>query len=385
MMRIGGAVLFWIAVALIQKFNWDLGIYKALVMAVLLGALPVAAIAARDRARTGSDKAPGLLVGAVAALLLLQTGYALKETRHPGLIDTATTTLAATETLAAGANPYAARLDASAATQLGDERFAGYKYLPMTIAGYAPLGAALGERGVVLTNLLLHLATVWLVFRLAGEMAGPGAGWLAALLYLSLPMVPFQLFAKGVVDPVAVVPLLAALLLVERNAAAAGLCVGLSLSAKLLPGALLLPCCLPAASRARLAYTLGIAVGLVPILPFVIADPRALFDNIVVFNLLRPADSTSWLFFAPAWFATLAHLALAGLLIASLVRIWRRPPALALRCGLGAALILATILAGPVAHHNYQLWWLPLMAALIGAVIGRRRTDFAGTADKARG
>jgi uncharacterized membrane protein len=165
------------------------------------------------------------------------------------------------------------------------------------------------------------------------------------------------------------VPLLAALLLVERNGALAGLCVGLSISAKLLPGALFLPCCLPAAPRARLGYGIGVAAGVLPILPFLMAEPRALLDNIVIFNLLRPADSTSWLFFAPPALATLAHLALGALLIASIVGVWRGAPRLAARCGLGATLILATLLAGPIAHHNYQLWWLPLMAALLGAAI----------------
>ena len=40
-----------------------------------------------------------------------------------------------------------------------------------------------------------------------------------------------------------------------------------------------------------------------------------------------------------------------------------------MRTGLGIALILATILAGPAAHHNYQLWWLPLAAAMLGAAL----------------
>jgi hypothetical protein len=372
MMRIAAAALFWIAIALIQKFNWDLGLYKAIAMAAVLAALPFATTLARARARRPAGAASRLVIGASLALLALQVGYALKEMRHPGLIDAATSTLAARETLAAGMNPYAVPLDASGAAQLGSTDFAGYKYLPMTIAAYAPLGAALGERGIVLTNLLLHLATLWLVFRLASDMAGSAAAWRAGLLYLSLPMVPFQLFAKGIVDPVAIVPMLAALLLVARHAALAGLCIGLSLAAKLLPGALVLLCCLPDGRRARLGYALGVAVGLLPILPFLMADPRALFDNIVLFNLLRPADSTSWLFFVPPMFGTLAHLALATFLIASLIRVWRRAPPLAARSGLGAALILATILAGPIAHHNYQLWWLPLMAAVLGAALAPR-------------
>ena len=256
--------------------------------------------------------------------------------------------------------------EAAAATH--DARFAGYKYLPVTLAAYLPLGGALGPRGIVLTNLLLQLAVVALVFRLGAAMASPSAGWLAVLLYLSLPMVPFQLFAKGALDLVAVVPLLAALLLVKRNPALAGLCVGLSLAAKLLPGALLVPCLLPGRPRDRLLYAAGIAVGLLPVVPFAIWSPGALFDNIALFNLVRPADSTSWLFAAPGA-RPAAGAAMALLYLAAAADVWLRPPALARRCGIAVALMIASLIAAPAVHHNYQLWWLPLACALLGAAL----------------
>ena len=375
-MKLAAAAAFWIAVALLQKLNWDLGGYKALVLLALLAATPFA-IAAAARRQPGERRPSRAALLALATLLALQTGYALKELRHPSLIDAATTTLAAQAVLRKGGDPYAAPLDAAARSQTGTARFAGYKYLPLTFLTYLPLGAPLGERGIVLTNLLLHLATVWLIFRLASALAGPGGGVLAALLYLSLPLVPFQLFAKGVTDPVAVLPMLAALLLAERRALLAGLCLGLSLSAKLLPGALLLPCCLPAAPRARLAYLLGIGLGLLPVLPFLAEGPAALFDNIILFNLVRPADSTSWLLAAPPVAAALAHAALALFYLGVLAAVWRRPPGLAGRAGLAAMLIVAAILAGPAAHHNYQLWWLPLLAALLGAALAPERLPSA--------
>ncbi len=375
-MKLAAAAAFWIAVALLQKLNWDLGGYTALVLLALLAATPFA-IAAAGRRQPGERRPSRAALLALATLLALQTGYALKELRHPSLIDAATTTLAAQAVLRKGGDPYAAPLDAAARSQTGTARFAGYKYLPLTFLTYLPLGAPLGERGIVLTNLLLHLATVWLIFRLASALAGPGGGVLAALLYLSLPLVPFQLFAKGVTDPVAVLPMLAALLLAERRALLAGLCLGLSLSAKLLPGALLLPCCLPAAPRARLAYLLGIGLGLLPVLPFLAEGPAALFDNIILFNLVRPADSTSWLLAAPPVAAALAHAALALFYLGVLAAVWRRPPGLAGRAGLAAMLIVAAILAGPAAHHNYQLWWLPLLAALLGAALAPERLPSA--------
>jgi hypothetical protein len=376
-LRVAAALLFWIAVLLVQKFNWGFGVAKALVLLVLLGSTFVVTRLAEGR-RASAATVP--LIAAAAVLLALQTGYAVKEMRHPSLIDAATTTLAAGEMLRAGEDPYAQPLDAAAVGLTGEARFGGYKYLPVTLAAYLPLGLPWGEIGVVATNLVLGLATAGLVFALAACMADAGAGWLALLLYLSLPLVPFQLFAKGAVDLAAVVPLLGALLLVERRPGLAGLCLGLSLAAKPLPGALLLPCCLPSTVRGRLAYAAGIAAGLTPVLPFALWSPGALLDNVVWFNLVRPADSTSWLFGAPPLAAALAHGALALLYVGIAAQVWRRPPSLPQRAGLGAILMLAAILAAPAAHHNYQLWWLPLAAPLLAVLLASARLPKAAPA-----
>jgi hypothetical protein len=373
MSKVAAAVLFWAAVGLLQKFNWGLGVWKALVLAALLAAVPLVVAQAERGGAAAGGSASRLLKAAVLALLLAHTGYAALKLRHPSLIDAATITIAEGQGLRAGANPYAAERDAEAAAGTHDARFGGYKYLPVTLAAYLPLGA-LGPRGVVLTNLLLQFAVVALIFRLGMALASATAGWLAMLLYLSLPLVPFQLFAKGALDLVAVVPLLAALLLVARGKPAlGGLCLGLSLAAKLLPGALLLPSALPARSRDRLRYAAGIAMGLLPVVPFALWAPAAFLDNIVLFNLVRPVDSTSWLFAFPGA-RPVAAAAMAALYLAALAVAWLRPPAtLARRSGMAVALILATLLAAPAVHHNYQLWWLPLACALLGAALAPGR------------
>jgi hypothetical protein len=251
MSKVAAAVLFWVVIALLQKFNWGLGVWKALLLAALLAAVPLV-VAQAERGSTATGAPPTrLLKAAVLVLLLAHSGYAVAKLRHPSLIDAALITVAAGKDVRAGENPYALQRDAEAAAGTHDTRFAGYKYLPVTLAAYLPLGGVLGPRGIVLTNLLLQFAVVALIFRLTAALASASAGWLAMLLYLSLPLVPFQLFAKGVLDLVAVVPMLAALLLVERKPALAGLCLGLSLAAKLLPGALLLPFAQPGRAGGR--------------------------------------------------------------------------------------------------------------------------------------
>jgi hypothetical protein len=347
--KLGAIAAFWIAVGLIQTFNWGHGGEKAAVMLVLLVSIP----ALVARAERGPEPLPSWLHRGVAiaasVCLALDIVYLGLRIVHPHLIDVATTSLAAGQAILHGANPYALPLDR------GPEAagFTGYKYLPVMIAAYLPLGALWGERGVLLTNLAILVACLWCLRRLTGSMLAP-------LLFVMLPLVAEQIFAKGATDLAPVLLLLLAFLAVERKAFLAGLCVGLSIAAKPLPGLAFLPALIPANGRAP--YALGIGVGLVPILPFLWLSPGDLIANIVTFNLSRAPDATSWLFGAPALAAAAVRAVLAMLFAGALVYVWRGRPSLPARCGIGAMLALATLLAGPGAHHNYQLWWLPFYA-----------------------
>jgi hypothetical protein len=80
-------------------------------------------------------------------------------------------------------------------------------------------------------------------------------------------------------------------------------------------------------------------------------------------------DSTSWLETMPPAAATAASLVFAATLLAAAVYVWRRDPPLTARAALAAMLGIAAILAGPGAHHNYQLWWLPFYALLLGLTL----------------
>ena len=354
--KIGIAVAFWLAIGLIQTFNWGLGVEKAAVMLLLLIATPFILSASRANPTPLAPPWERALGVATIVLLVIETAYLAGRILHPHLIDVATTTLAAIDALLHGANPYALPIDT------GPEAagFTGYKYLPVMALTYLPLGALLGQRGILLTNLVLLLASVWLMKRLARSNLAP-------LLFLMLPMLPQQIFAKGATDMATVAPLLAAFLFVERNSFLTGLCVGLSIAAKPVPGAMFLPCLLPPTERWR--YALGVAVGLTPLLPFLLASPETFFGNIVSFNLTRSADGTSWLFNAPPEAAAAARLVLVGIFLYAGVFVWRQAPTLAMRCGIGAMLTIAAILAGPGAHHNYQLWWLPFYAVMLSLAL----------------
>jgi hypothetical protein len=363
--RILVAALFWLAVGLVQIFNWnEPGPWKALVLLAVLISIPVVL---RMLRRPVPDLPAGrLLVTLVIALAALELLYGAVRLVHPRLIDMATTTLAAGHAMLAGGNPYTLPIDPELAGAFG-----GYKYLPVMPVIYLPLGLVLGARGVLVTNLLLQGATIALMLGLGRRIGAPRAGAIGAALYLSLPLVAQQLFAKGTTDLAAVVPLLLAFLAFGRSDFLSGLCAGLSIAAKLFPGVAFVPCLLPAGGRARVLYALGVAVGLLPILPYALAAPTAFYDNIVLFNAIRPPDATSWLAFAPAGAAVAARSIVATLAVAIFVHVWRRPPDIAARCALAAALTLAAILAAPTAHHNYQLWWLPFYVLALATVLVR--------------
>jgi uncharacterized membrane protein len=108
-----------------------------------------------------------------------------------------------------------------------------------------------------------------------------------------------QNYSKAANDLVALAPLLLALLALPQQYALSGFWLGLSIAAKPLPGVAFLPCCLPSTPRERVHFAAGFAAGLLPIIPFALWSPTGLLNNIVLFNMVRPADGTSWLYYAP--------------------------------------------------------------------------------------
>jgi len=363
--------LFWVAVRSIELLDVNFGTYRALVMlSVLLALLPLTRGAGRPHAVAG-PKHERCLAITVGILVTGQVAYAVTRLWDPHLVDIATKTLAAGDALLTGANPYVLPIDGAPSAV-----FHGFKYSPLMAVWYMPLGVPLGQRGIVLTNLPLQLATVWLVFRLTRSEGARGTALVAVLAYLALPIVPFEIFNRGVPELVAVLPLLVALLYSDRNAWLAGFCIGVSLSAKLLPGGLLLPCCLPAGTPQRVRYAAGISIGLVPMLLAALWSPVELWNNLILFNLLRPVDSTSWLSVAPPFAGWCARGAFVVVFLCIAISIWRaRTTTVAARCGFGAIAILAALLSGPVAHNNYHLWWLPLGSIVLANGLDRRRSD----------
>jgi hypothetical protein len=177
-----------------------------------------------------------------------------------------------------------------------------------------------------------------------------------------MPIVAADIFQRGVTDLAAVVPMLVALLLVQRHAGWAGVAAGLAVSMKLFPGALAVLCCVPAQGRGR--YAAGVAAGLLPMAAGMAWDPVAFARSIFLFNLHRPPNASSIAAALPGgggWVLKLGSVAvLAG--VAALM--WWRPPGILARCAAVVVATVAVLVAGPVVHNNYMIWWLPAFAAV---------------------
>ncbi len=363
-------VVFSLVVFAFQKVPRGSGWIALGLVVTVVAALPLLLAAGRRSAAPLSDMTGRNVLRICLILAAAQLAFAIAMLAKPRLFDIGETTLRAALALAHGDNPYAAHIDAIAGSIAGDDRFHGYKYLPMMIAIYAPLGLALGARGIIVTNILLQAIIAGTIGSIAARGGGRPAGLAAGLLYLSLPFVAHQALRRGVTALAPVLLLLLALRSLDRRPMLAGVMVGLSISTKLMPGLAMVPCALPG-HGARRRYLAGVLLGLLPIVPFAATAPQAFFANVVLFNMVRPVDDTSWLFGLSATIADAARVAAAGVLLVVTARVWRGAPRLDERCALAAVVILAVFAVGPGMHHNYYLWFLPFLAILAGrAAIG---------------
>jgi len=146
-----------------------------------------------------------------------------------------------------------------------------------------------------------------------------------------------------------------------------GLLVGLAISAKLLPGGLWLPILL--APRGRGRYLAGIAMGLVPCLPFLLWNPHAFFGNVFLYNALRPVQDSSAIFGLPKVIQMLAKLPAMVIYLLIARKTWRGDMDAIRRCGWAVVLTLSLLLAAPINHPNYDVWWLVPLCVTTTAVL----------------
>jgi hypothetical protein len=356
---------FLAVVALADFADWGEGPTRAAALAVAGLAL---AHTWRSPPAVEVGTRPWLALALVVALWRTVPVAAELRTTQSTPNDIAWTTVRALEVIEQGRSPYAADLDGQQDRPRRDPGlgwFAGYKYGPAVPRFYGPFLRALGvPRGVYAGNLLLLAATAALGALLAARAGGGAAALAAAAAVLWPGLVRYELFTQGVNDLLPTALALAALLAAVRGQGlAAGLLVGLSLAAKPLPGGLVL-LLLPGTVRAG-PLAAGLALGLAAYVPDLLAAPRELVANVLLFPLLRPCDTTGLCAALPRalrWLPQLAGGVAAGVVVVRYHRGHRTGRDLVHAAAIAATAFMA---GGKLIHRNYLLWWLPLAAVAV--------------------
>ncbi len=367
----------WV-VGAIEDASWNAGATRAgLSLSLLLATAALAAVSARWSRTRGVFRqklgATGIVLAcaACAPTLYLQGELLATRLRSPHLNDIPLTTMAAARAMAAGGNPYHEPVDPRAESREQGRNYDGFKYMPLMAVTYAPAALMNSHRGVILINTILHGLTAALIFFVARSLAGEVAGALGLIFYLWIRMVPRQLFGPGVTDLAAIIPLVAAWWIVARKPLLGGLLLGISLSMKLVPALAIAPLIAPAAvpwrDTSAKRFWLGVACGSLPTLIYFFWSPVDFASNVFLFNLLRPVDSTSWLYQHPERWRQIAACGLVAVVVAGGVVKWVVRPGPIGRVMLAFAVTVGLTLLGPANHGNYQLWWLPWFAILFGS------------------
>ena len=282
-----------------------------------------------------------------------------------GVADIGGTTLNAIHAIQKGLNPYT--IDVQGSYTNVSER--GYTYWPMMFAIYMPLASFFptGWGAIRLTNFVLDIISAALVFVVLCRRSGWLSGVLAMSLYLMLPLLPWRIYSWGDTDLAPTVLLLAALTLFQTRPGLAGLMVGLSVSAKFIPGLLMLVCCLPEFRRSR--YIAGFVLGLAPAAAFFLLAPWDFMSNTMWMLTAKPNES-SWLYGAPFYLIISMRMVCILLMVSVSLVIAVRPPECLTRCNLYVIFVVAILLVVKY-HNNYAIWWLPFFCILLGSALSR--------------
>jgi len=224
---------------------------------------------------------------------------------------------------------------------------------------------------LLITNLVLDVLLLVLVYAVGRRLASPATGLFAVLLYLLVPLIPRELFISGSTDIAAVVFLLASILFFGKRPLLAGFLIGASLATKPFPGLFFALSFFPHAGRRH--YVGGVLLGMIPMIVFLVASPGAFVANTLLFGtVIRSVDPTSWQYGLWRPLGVVAGGLFFGALVAAAAYVLLRRPTVIVRLSLYVALVIGALLSGPVNHGNYQIWWIPFLVVLVAVVVSRR-------------
>jgi hypothetical protein len=250
------------------------------------------------------------------------------------------------------------------------------KYGPVTFLTYAPFVLLTEKSGIYWGNFFAVVALcLMLAYSIRAFCSDSKAlGLLALIALLAPPTIRWNTLWLTASDLQATaLGFLAVILHAKQRRDGAAILIGLACAAKLLPGLLYLPLLLGMRPRQWLLF--GAAFCL-PLAPFVVWDGEGVLQNLFLFNLVRPSDSTALIHFLPA--AMHWPLRAVVALAAAAVALWAHRSRWVLEATLFylAVVHLMVWSVGSIFHNNYLLWIMPSYILFIARVLSRpRRVD----------
>lgn len=265
-----------------------------------------------------------------------------------------------------GENPYAVSVDKKSVGN-GNEKvtYAGYKYSPATLAFYFLPVLKWGHRGVAIVNLLTMLVLI-ASCAIAWRRCFTAVLVMASLL-LSYPFSAFEYYTKGVIDPLPTALAVLAVLFRHR-AVASGVLIGLTISSKLLPGAMVAPFLLHPRQPLRQLTACALTCALFYI-PFLAWDAEAFVHNVLMFGIRRSTNKTALLHYVDTWGSAGLSALLLLTLAALLYWVYRSNPGDDRRRWIASTVATSVfVVTNKINHGNYLLWIVPFIAFSIGSL-----------------
>jgi len=288
--------------ALFHQYDWGQPFVKLACFETLFLVVAVLPLQRRRSIQPDAPVVVSLEMIAACAVLAweLVRAYQLFRTGlHTGMNDIGgTTDQAARLVFVQHLNPYRQPIAAIG----NDPAYFGYKYGPTMILAYALAGLFPEGPGVKIMNavyLAIIAGTVAYLASRPDEKGGPssrGSARAAGLLACAMVLLPERLyhetFNQGAPDVFPSMLVLLSVAFVSRKRwLLAGLFAGLSFSVKFAPGVFLVV--LFFRRRVPLRLVVGLALGLLPFVPFLLWDGPALVRNVFLFHGFKSYDSTS--------------------------------------------------------------------------------------------
>lgn len=260
-------------------------------------------------------------------------------------------------------------------------RYTGLKYGPVMLASYLPFVAIGKSSGIYFSNLLFFIGIIVCVTFLARRLVPDRI--LAPALALLFIVVPTAMARCTLLDgdcdnlPV-FLGLFALVLLDTGREKTAAVMIGLSVGAKLVPGALFVPLLL---GKSRKTWFYFAATLVIEFMPAMFWDAKGLFYNLVWFNATREPNPSGLAFHIPAALRSVAIAAALAGLTWTVFSMLRRGWTLSNCIRYLLIAVLITLGASKVLHNNYLVWLQPLCGLEACAILtaSRLRPAFIAT------